>query len=50
MEEYWEGNKNSRKYEQLVEEYYCDLQGLKLLLEHYEAPDRSVKAISAAMN
>ena len=50
MEEYWEGIKNSRKYEHLVEECYCDLQGLKLLLEHYEAPDRSVRAISAAMN
>ncbi|RKI41397.1 hypothetical protein D7V86_07300 [bacterium D16-51] len=50
MEEYWNGVKNSKKYQHLVEECYCDFQGLKLLLEHYEAPEESIRAISAALN
>lgn len=39
MDGYWKGIRNSRKQEHLIEECYCDLQRLKLLLEHYEAPD-----------
>ncbi len=50
IEEYWNGVRTSKKYYHLIEECYCDLQGLKLLLEHYEKPKESVRAISAALN
>ena len=33
-----------------VEECFCDLQGLKLLLEHYDGAENSIKAIAAALN
>ena len=50
MEEYWNGVKTSKKYAHLVEECYCDWNGVKLLLEHYNAPEQSIRAISVAMN
>lgn len=37
-------------YRNFVEECYCDFQGLKLLLEHYEKPEDSVRGISLAMS
>lgn len=50
LEEYFDLLWKSNRYKHFVEECYCDLQGLKLLLEHYNDAENSIKAISAALN
>ena len=46
--DYWKKLWKSKKYEHLIEECYCDWNGVKLLLEHYNNPENSVRAISVA--
>ena len=46
IEEYWNGLLKSKKYEHLIEECFCDWNGIKLLLEHYDNPKSSISAIS----
>lgn len=50
IDEYYDRLWNSKRYKIFLEECYCDLCGLKLLLEHYDNAELSVRAISAAMN
>lgn len=50
LNEYFESLWKSNRFKHFVEECYCDFQGLRLLLEHYQQPVNSIKAISAALN
>lgn len=50
LKEYFDALWNSNRFRHFAEECYCDLMGLKLLLEHYRNPKDSVRAISAAIN
>lgn len=50
MNEYLDALMASKRFHHFIEECYCDFMGLKLLLEHYENPERSVTAVSSALN
>lgn len=50
MDEYLNALMVSKRFHHFIEECYCDFMGLKLLLEHYEDPKRSVTAVSSALN
>lgn len=46
IDEYWNELFHSRKFTHFVEECYCDWNGVKLLLEHYNEAEESICAIS----
>lgn len=50
LEEYYFELQKSPMFKNFIEECYCDFQGIKLLLEHYEKQELSIRAIFAAMN
>lgn len=50
MDKYLDALMVSTRFHHFIEECYCDFMGLKLLLEHYEDPKRSVTAVSSALN
>ena len=50
LNEYLNALMASKRFHHFMEECYCDFMGLKLLLEHYENPDRSITAVSSALN
>ena len=50
IEEYIEMLKCSNKFYHFLEECYCDYMGLKLLIEHYENAEQSIRAIVSTLS
>ncbi len=50
IEKYYNELFNSQRFQHFIEECYCDWNGVKLLLEHYNEPEKSISAISHVFN